>query len=114
MHDDLLKENGCSEKVDKLHQFWQSHLFERDSDITPVMFCSSLIPGWFRRGYPPKTIGTSLRLNASFQRNKNLHFSDRVYFFGNFIPNRRSQCLCVNCPLYILCAKLLCLYDAFW
>ncbi len=38
-------------RVPMLHSFWERDLFSRDSNITPVMYCSSLIPGAWRRGY---------------------------------------------------------------
>ncbi|KAK9828757.1 hypothetical protein WJX72_001940 [[Myrmecia] bisecta] len=38
------------DRVDKIHAFWEGRLFVRDRDITPVMFCASLLPGvWKRR-----------------------------------------------------------------
>jgi len=33
------------ERVKELHEYWDSKLFTRDHDITPVMYCTSLIPG---------------------------------------------------------------------
>jgi hypothetical protein len=40
-------------RVRGLHSFWHSHgLHTRDSDITPVMYCTSLNPGVFYRNYP--------------------------------------------------------------
>ncbi|EFN55625.1 hypothetical protein CHLNCDRAFT_133789 [Chlorella variabilis] len=38
----------------QLHQFWAQRLFTRDADITPVMFCSSLVPGAWSRQYGDK------------------------------------------------------------
>lgn len=38
-------------RVALLHEFWEKHLFDRDADITPVMFCSSLLPGVLRKDY---------------------------------------------------------------
>jgi len=32
-------------RVKELHEFWNKRLYSRDHDITPVMFCTSLIPG---------------------------------------------------------------------
>jgi hypothetical protein len=34
-----------------LNEFWNEHIFERDRDITPIMYCTSLIPGAFEAGY---------------------------------------------------------------
>jgi hypothetical protein len=41
------------ERVNELHEFWDqdSRLYARDKDITPVMYCSSLIPGVFSKEY---------------------------------------------------------------
>jgi len=39
-------------RVNLLHQYWLPKLYSRDKDITPVMFCTSLIPGVFMRNYP--------------------------------------------------------------
>jgi hypothetical protein len=38
-------------RVAELHQFWEPTIFRRDSDITPVMFASSLIPGVLCKTY---------------------------------------------------------------
>lgn len=38
-------------RVKEIHAHWSDKLFRRDKDITPVMYCSSLIPGSFSRGY---------------------------------------------------------------
>ncbi|MCO5587738.1 hypothetical protein L7F22_041690 [Adiantum nelumboides] len=38
-------------RVKEIHAHWSDKLFKRDKDITPVMYCSSLIPGSFSRGY---------------------------------------------------------------
>uniref|UniRef100_A0A915DTX8 Uncharacterized protein n=1 Tax=Ditylenchus dipsaci TaxID=166011 RepID=A0A915DTX8_9BILA len=46
MHNDLMA--VWQERVNFLHQFWGSYLQVRDNDITPIMFCSSLIPGVLR------------------------------------------------------------------
>jgi len=35
------------ERVNKLNDEWKENLFSRDKDITPVMYCTSLIPGVF-------------------------------------------------------------------
>ncbi|CAF0754168.1 unnamed protein product [Didymodactylos carnosus] len=40
------------ERVQQLHSFWFSHLYKRDQDITPIMFCTSLNPGWIGFGVP--------------------------------------------------------------
>ena len=39
------------ERVNKLNQFWASSLYSRDKDITPVMYCASLIPGVWMKDY---------------------------------------------------------------
>ncbi|PSC74574.1 hypothetical protein C2E20_2186 [Micractinium conductrix] len=38
-------------RVDQLHSFWSQNLFSRDADITPVMYCASLLPGAWHRDY---------------------------------------------------------------
>jgi len=38
-------------RVETIHAFWSENIFIRDSDITPVMYCTSLIPGAFTSGY---------------------------------------------------------------
>ncbi len=38
-------------RVDALHEFWAPLAFDRDADITPVMFASSLLPGAWLRGF---------------------------------------------------------------
>jgi len=47
------------DRVEEIHKFWGARLYTRDRDITPVMFCTSLIPGAFDRNYSkmkqPKT-----------------------------------------------------------
>jgi hypothetical protein len=47
------KMSSSSEKwkarVDQIHATWADRIFQRDGDITPVMFCSSLLPGVFCR-----------------------------------------------------------------
>jgi len=40
------------ERVELLHSYWEPKLYKRDQDITPVMFCTSLIPGVFWKLYP--------------------------------------------------------------
>ncbi|KAL4419587.1 hypothetical protein ABPG77_004836 [Micractinium sp. CCAP 211/92] len=45
------------QRVTRLHQYWAQHLFTRDTDITPVMFCASLIPGVCNREYEDKLRG---------------------------------------------------------
>eukprot|EP01083_Nonionella_stella_P085597 237391_1 len=40
-----------NERIYELHNFWEQNLYTRDSDITPVMFCTSLCPGAFTNGY---------------------------------------------------------------
>ena len=47
MHPDLWR--TWKGRVEGLHAFWREHLTLRDNDITPVMFCTSLLPGLFRR-----------------------------------------------------------------
>ncbi|EFC36978.1 predicted protein [Naegleria gruberi] len=37
--------------VENIHSLWKDHLFERDHDITPVMYCSSLLPGVFNPNF---------------------------------------------------------------
>lgn len=44
MYENLIG-NIWKDRVDEMHEFWYSRLYERDSDITPVMFCTSLLPG---------------------------------------------------------------------
>jgi hypothetical protein len=38
-------------RVESLHVTWEKHLYERDRDITPAMYCSSLFPGVWKSGY---------------------------------------------------------------
>ena len=50
------------ERVAQLHAHWGDarRLYARDSDITPVMFATSLLPGAFSRSYdklPPMQRG---------------------------------------------------------
>jgi hypothetical protein len=39
-------------RVEELHEFWNAKIYKRDNDITPVMYCTSLIPGVFWSDYP--------------------------------------------------------------
>ena len=39
------------DRVDEIHHLWLPHLYERDQDISPVMFCTSLRPGVISRSY---------------------------------------------------------------
>jgi hypothetical protein len=39
------------QRAKELHDLWEKNLYTRDKDITPVMYCASLIPGSFRKGY---------------------------------------------------------------
>jgi hypothetical protein len=32
-------------RVAALHAYWETHMYERDKDITPLMYASSLLPG---------------------------------------------------------------------
>lgn len=36
-------------RVDNLLDYWDKQLYTRDKDITPVMYCSALIPGVWKR-----------------------------------------------------------------
>jgi len=45
------KKEWIDRRVPMLHSFWEKELFKRDSNITPVMYCTSLIPGAFKRDY---------------------------------------------------------------
>jgi len=38
-------------RVQEVNNFWANQIYSRDSDITPVMYCTSLFPGVFRKGY---------------------------------------------------------------
>eukprot|EP00899_Mesostigma_viride_P005438 jgi/Mesvir1/14896/Mv05499-RA.1 len=41
-------------RVDQLHDFWRPHLYERDADISPLMFAASVLPGvWVHRHHAP-------------------------------------------------------------
>lgn len=52
------------ERVSVLHSFWSANtlLFARDSDITPVMCCASLIPGVWQRDNPIQEKTASLQV----------------------------------------------------
>uniref|UniRef100_A0A914PBS8 Uncharacterized protein n=1 Tax=Panagrolaimus davidi TaxID=227884 RepID=A0A914PBS8_9BILA len=50
MHNDLWQKEW-NQRVEELHQFWDGSLYSRDNDITPIMFCTSLIPGVFINSY---------------------------------------------------------------
>jgi len=39
------------DRVKEILDFWSTRLYTRDRDITPVMFCASLIPGTWDRNY---------------------------------------------------------------
>eukprot|EP00026_Physarum_polycephalum_P010131 Phypoly_transcript_10282.p1 GENE.Phypoly_transcript_10282~~Phypoly_transcript_10282.p1 ORF type:complete len:345 (+),score=44.84 Phypoly_transcript_10282:199-1233(+) len=39
-------------RIEELHDFWAPKIFKRDHDITPVMYCTSLLPGSFWAEYP--------------------------------------------------------------
>lgn len=49
MHPDLWVK--WEPRVEGLHEFWFKHLQSRDNDITPIMYCTSLIPGVFQASY---------------------------------------------------------------
>ncbi|KAG2391847.1 hypothetical protein C9374_013332 [Naegleria lovaniensis] len=38
-------------RVQSIHEAWQDRIYERDRDITPVMYCSSIVPGVFKPNY---------------------------------------------------------------
>jgi len=38
-------------RVQEVNNFWYKYIYGRDKDITPVMFCSSLIPGVWSKSY---------------------------------------------------------------
>lgn len=40
-----------SSRVKEINAHWGNKLFLRDNDITPVMYCTSLNPGSFKKGY---------------------------------------------------------------
>lgn len=37
------------ERVQAIHAMWEPHIFRRDSDITPIMYCTSLLQGGVMR-----------------------------------------------------------------
>lgn len=39
------------DRIDEIHHLWFPHLYKRDRDISPVMFCTSLLPGVISRSY---------------------------------------------------------------
>jgi len=39
------------QRAEGLNQFWEKNLYSRDHDITPVMYCTSLIPGVLDRDH---------------------------------------------------------------
>lgn len=41
-------------RVNEINSFWSKNLYSRDNDITPVMFCASLIPGVWIKSYDTK------------------------------------------------------------
>lgn len=49
MHEDLWPR--WEPRVEQLHGFWRGYVNARDNDITPVMYCTSLIPGVFKESY---------------------------------------------------------------
>ncbi|CAF0880954.1 unnamed protein product [Rotaria sordida] len=40
-------------RINDIHNLWLPHLYKRDKDISPVMFCTSLRPGVVSRQYLP-------------------------------------------------------------
>jgi hypothetical protein len=42
------------QRVDNLHNFWSNHIFDRDADISPIMYATSILPIAFmsNRSYP--------------------------------------------------------------
>lgn len=46
-----------NKRVEILNNFWEKDLYSRDSNITPIMYCTSLIPGAFKKGYIESKIG---------------------------------------------------------
>jgi hypothetical protein len=38
-------------RADQLNSFWEQQLYSRDHDITPIMFCTSLLPGVWDKNY---------------------------------------------------------------
>lgn len=51
----LYDQNVWKNRVEKLHQEWMEHIFERDRDISPLMYASSILPGVFILHAPPKS-----------------------------------------------------------
>jgi hypothetical protein len=43
--------SSWADRVNEIHEFWGTRLYTRDRDITPVMYCASLIPGTWDRYY---------------------------------------------------------------
>jgi len=41
--------NSWVERAHEINKYWANNLYSRDKDITPVMYCTSLIPGVFCR-----------------------------------------------------------------
>jgi len=44
-------EKRWENRVQSLHQFWDSRIYRRDRDISPVMYCTSLLPGLWDPNY---------------------------------------------------------------
>jgi len=40
-----LSRSRWADRVESIHAFWDKRINSRDNDITPIMYCSSLIPG---------------------------------------------------------------------
>ena len=39
-------------RVSTILAYWKEHIFDRDEDITPVMYCAALMPGvWQKATY---------------------------------------------------------------
>ncbi|VDP11734.1 unnamed protein product [Soboliphyme baturini] len=51
MHTDAQWWNTWKQRVAEIHACWADHIYSRDSDITPVMYCTSLVPGVFNKHY---------------------------------------------------------------
>eukprot|EP00250_Pteridium_aquilinum_P013006 c21074_g1_i1 orf=99-1172(+) len=47
----LASQDAWMPRVKEIHAHWSEKLYTRDNDITPVMYCTSLIPGSFKKGY---------------------------------------------------------------
>uniref|UniRef100_A0A915JSW7 Alpha-1,2-Mannosidase n=1 Tax=Romanomermis culicivorax TaxID=13658 RepID=A0A915JSW7_ROMCU len=45
MHEEMMSVDHWRNTNEKVHEFWYHYLYERDIDITPVMYCCSLFPG---------------------------------------------------------------------